>query len=76
MRWNRHSEWQDKHAVLSASKYHWLNYDDEKLVDYVDNIGAAARGTRLHAYAKMAIELGLYQINDRQTIHDCGHVHA
>lgn len=78
MIFKKHSEVEGKHAVLSASKYHWLNYTDERLFEYVDNLSAAALGTKKHEYAKMAIELGLTQRNTRQTlcayINDCiGH---
>jgi hypothetical protein len=75
MRWNRHSEVQDKHALLAASKHSWLNYSDEQLAEMVDNFGAAARGTRQHALAKMAIELGQELPHTNQTlnlyVNDC-----
>ena len=31
MNWNNHSSLKDQHAFLSASKYHWVNYDNEKI---------------------------------------------
>ena len=31
MNFNEHLDLKDKHAFLSPSKYHWINYDDEKL---------------------------------------------
>ena len=33
MNWNRHSDLEGSHAFLSASKYHWINYDADKLAD-------------------------------------------
>ena len=39
------------HAVLSASKYHWLDYSDDQLTKYYVNSKAAQRGTELHALA-------------------------
>ena len=30
MNFNRHSNIEGKHAFLGASKYHWINYDEEK----------------------------------------------
>ena len=37
MNFNRHSELEGKHAILGASKYSWLNYDDERAyLDYYD----------------------------------------
>jgi uncharacterized protein DUF2800 len=55
---NAHSDLVGLHAFLSASNYHWINYDLEKL-DYRWRSGqAAARGTALHDFAHRAIILG------------------
>lgn len=48
---------EDEHALLSASKYHWLNYTDDKLADFWYKNEAAKRGTELHEHAKRCIEL-------------------
>lgn len=45
------------HAFLSPSKYHWINYDEEKLSLVYWNWLAAQRGTELHDFAKRCIEL-------------------
>jgi hypothetical protein len=75
MRWNTHSDYKDKHAILSASKYHWLRYDDEKIAGMVDNIGAARRGTMQHELAKQCIILGQKLPATNQTlnayVNDC-----
>ena len=42
MNWNQHRLPQD-HALLSASKYHWLNYDDRAMVEALRRAEAAAR---------------------------------
>ena len=55
----QHSELKDKHAVLSASKNAWTNYDDEKLDRVYLNTLAAQRGTELHALAHNLIRLGV-----------------
>jgi Protein of unknown function (DUF2800) len=47
------------HAFLSASKYHWINYDEDKLADSFRNAMAARRGTELHALAHSLIQLGV-----------------
>lgn len=47
------------HALLSASKPHWTNYDDEKLDRYFDSAMAAQRGTDMHELAYRAIRLGV-----------------
>ena len=59
MNWNKHSELEGLHAFLSASKYHWVNYDDEKIDAAYRSSLAAALGTRLHAFAAEAISLGV-----------------
>jgi hypothetical protein len=45
------------HAFLGASKYHWVNYDDEKLIQNYYNMTAAQRGTELHEFAATCIRL-------------------
>lgn len=52
MNFNKHSELEGRHAVLSASKHSWLNYDDNKLLDAYVNSYATNIGTLVHAYAK------------------------
>jgi Protein of unknown function (DUF2800) len=59
MLFNAHSNLIGQHAFLSASKYHWVNYDDEKLDRAFIASQAAQRGTELHEFAKEAIRLGV-----------------
>lgn len=59
MLFNKHSELSGQHAFLSASKYHWINYDDEKLDRVFIQAMAAQRGTELHQFAFDAIRLGV-----------------
>ena len=59
MNFNRHFNLEGKHAFLSASKYHWLNYSDEKLDDYFRTYYAAQRGSELHVLAAKCITLGV-----------------
>lgn len=59
MNFNRHYNLEGKHAFLSASKYHWVNYSDEKLDDYFRTYYAAQRGSELHALAAKLISLGV-----------------
>lgn len=65
----------DKHAFMSASQYHWLNYDEEKLRDRFTTAMAAALGTRKHAVAKELIEMGIKLPDTGQTlnsyVNDC-----
>jgi hypothetical protein len=47
------------HAFLSASKYAWLNYDEDKLDRVFAASEAAERGTRLHKLAADCIREGI-----------------
>lgn len=75
MLFNRHSELKGLHAFLGASKYHWVNYSEEKLeATYLKSL-AARRGTELHEFASEAIRLGVKLRASRQTlnmyVNDC-----
>lgn len=59
MIFNAHSNLIGRHARLSASKYHWINYDEEKMARVFLAALAAERGTQLHAFAHDAIRLGI-----------------
>ena len=59
MRLNRHYDLQGKHAFLSASKYHWVSYDEDHLDFAYDSHNAARRGTELHELAFNLIRLGV-----------------
>ena len=58
MKWFPHYDLVGKHAFLGASKWHWLNYDEEKLLETFKRSLAVERGTRLHALAAELISLG------------------
>lgn len=58
MKFNDHSRLVGCHAFLSASQYHWINYDDNKLIDRYSTYQAAQRGTELHDFAATCIKLG------------------
>lgn len=68
MKFNKHWELEGKHAFLSPSQYHWVNYTDEKLLERYSNYRAAEMGTRLHAFAAEAIRLGIKLPKTRTTI--------
>ncbi len=75
MKFNRHLELEGKHSFLSASKYHWVNYSPEKMLEAFAKATAAARGTALHNFAHDAISLGIKMPNTAQTlnmyVNDC-----
>lgn len=58
MNFNKYSALEGKHAFLGASQYHWLNYDEDKLVNVYSNFLARQKGTVLHNFAAQCITLG------------------
>lgn len=58
MKFADHFNLEGSHAFLGASKYHWLNYDEQKLIDSYNNFLATQRGTELHSFAAQCIKLG------------------
>jgi hypothetical protein len=53
----QHLELVGEHAYLSASKYHWINYDEEKLYNSYKKFSAIQKGTELHDFASHCIRL-------------------
>lgn len=68
MHFATHSELEGKHAFLSASKYHWIRYSDEKLEDSFRTRLAAMKGTELHEFGAQAIKLGIKLPGNGQTL--------
>lgn len=68
MTFNDHSKIKGLHAIFSPSQPSWLNYTDERLASYIVNKNAAAYGTRLHAWAKETIDLGIKQSKSKKTL--------
>ena len=68
MQWNDHSRLTGQHAFLGASKYHWLNYDADRLVETYLNYQAKERGTRLHAFAAECIALNQKLPKSKKTL--------
>lgn len=69
MLFNRHSDLKDQHAFLSPSKYHWVNYTEEKLDRVFTARMASQRGTDLHNFALEAIRLGVKLPKSQKTLH-------
>ena len=67
MNWNDHSKLLGQHAFLSASKYHWINYDLEELSEKYENFQAAQRGTELHTAADILIRNKVRQSKTKKT---------
>lgn len=58
MNFNKHLDISGRHAFLSASKYHWINYDDEKVAESYSKFIATQKGVVLHDFAAQCIALG------------------
>lgn len=58
MTFNEHSDLKGQHAFLGASKYHWLNYSEEKLIEAYKNSKAVEEGIETHEYAAWSIRRG------------------
>lgn len=69
MIFNKHLDLAGQHAFLSASKYHWINYSDDKLDRVFVAQMAALRGTELHALAHECIRLKQRLPNSKKTMH-------
>lgn len=63
-----HLDLKDRHAFLSPSRYHWINYDEDKLVKSYNSFRASAIGVELHAFAAQAIKLGVTVTKNRDTL--------
>ena len=61
MNFIKHSNLEGLHAPFSPSQSSWLRYDEEKAAEVYANKKAAEMGTRLHAWAKETIDLGIKQ---------------
>lgn len=68
MYFSKHKELEGKHAILSPSNYHWVNYDDAKMTATYTKHCAAIKGTRLHELAKQCIELGVTLPRNKKTL--------
>ena len=56
MEFNTHFDLNGKHAFLSGSNYHWINYTPDKLEQVYANLKKKEEGTRLHDFASRAIK--------------------
>lgn len=68
MIFDKHLELEGSHAFLSPSSNAWTNYDDEKLRQRYLNFKNLERGTRLHQFARDAIELNRMQPRSKETL--------
>ena len=69
MNFIKHSNLSGLHAPFSASSSAWLRYSDDKLLTVFENLKAKEIGTKLHAWAKDTIDLGIKQPRSKKTIY-------
>ena len=69
MNFINHQNLEGLHAPFSASQSSWLRYDDDKVREVYLNKQAAQMGTKLHAWAKDTIDLGIKQPRSKKTIY-------
>ena len=69
MNFVRHLNLEGLHAPFSPSQPSWIRYDDDKAIEVYMNRKASEMGTRLHAWAKDTIDLGLKQPRTKKTIY-------
>ena len=69
MNFVKHSNLEGLHAPFSPSKSSWLRYDEEKAIAVYKSMQAKEMGTRLHAWAKETIDLGIKQPRSKKTIY-------
>jgi len=58
MNFNKHLNLEGQHAFLGASKYHWINYDETKVIEAYSKFIATQKGIELHEFAAQCIRLG------------------
>lgn len=69
MNFVKHSNLEGLHAPFSASQSAWLRYDTDKAISVYKSKQAAEMGTRLHAWAKETIDLGIKQPRSNKTLY-------
>lgn len=68
MNFNKHSALEGQHAFLGASKYHWINYSEEKVAESYSKHLATLKGTTLHEFAAQCIRLGQKLPSSKKTL--------
>lgn len=68
MKFLPHLDLRGLHAYLGASKYHWVNYSTEKLIESYGRWKAVQRGTELHNLAAECIRLKVKLPNTKNAL--------
>ena len=70
MNFNNHLNLEGQHAFLGASKYHWINYSEDKVVESYNKFLATLKGTTLHEFAAQCIKLGQKLPKSKKTLNN------
>ena len=68
MKFLKHSNLEGQHAFLGASKFHWINYTDDKIAEFYRKFKAVQLGTELHAIAHELITHGIKLPDEEKTL--------
>lgn len=68
MNFNKHLNLEGQHAFLGASKYHWINYSEDKIAESYSRFLATQKGTQLHEFAAQCIRLGQKLPKSKKTL--------
>lgn len=69
MIFNKHFDLSGRHAFLGASKYHWINYTEDKIGDSYLKFLATMKGTQIHEFASQCIMLQQKLPKTQKTLH-------
>lgn len=70
MNFNNHLNLEGQHAFLGASKYHWINYSEDKVVESYNKFLDTLKGTTLHEFAAQCIKLGQKLPKSKKTLNN------
>lgn len=68
MKFLKHSNLEGKHALLGASKYHWIRYSDDKIAEAYKKFLAIQKGTELHDLASYLIKMKVSLPDEQKTL--------
>lgn len=68
MNFNKHANLEGQHAFLGASKFHWINYSEEKMTETYSKHLATLKGTELHEFAAQCIKLNQKLPKSKKTL--------
>ena len=68
MKFLKHYNLEGKHALLGASKFHWIRYSDEKIAESYKKFRDIQRGTELHELASKLIKMNVRLPDEPKTL--------